>query len=277
MLVHPAHFLIRQTPPISGFNIVNYNGTNQYLRKSTNFGGALQYGLGFSAWINVAAVSLTTSRFIFASGGWVNGNGDTPFGFRIGITPQSTASNSKYRIFAAGNYNNDDYGGMTFSTPFSGLTGFNYDREVWVHVLIGFSADSYAHIAINDTVVGNWLLTSDAVSFFQDTNNTTVAAVENAASPGTFVQHFPGKIAQLWFGVQAEIDASSVTQRREFITAGLTPTNLPSNGNTFSQGTPNIYLPNPAATVEINGGTSGNFTKVGTPTGSTGAIIVGGA
>ena len=279
IVVAPNRLMNPMSPGLiipGNYNIVQYNGTNQYLKKSTNFGSDLQYAYTGSFWINVNVQTMTAgSKTVFASGCWLNGNGDTPWAIQLFITPQSTTSGAKFRIGASGQNNNGDYFGFTFTTCWSVLTGFLYDPGVWHHIMIGFSADAYAHMVVNGTDLYSGLITPDPCSFYNDTENTSVSAITYPGA-GAYFQHFPGKIALPWFSVDYELNPANTTDLRRFLNADGTPANLDSNGAIPGLGglAPQIYLPNPVATVQNNAGSAGNFTKVGTPTGSTGTLKV---
>lgn len=60
-------------------------------------------------------------------------------------------------------------------------------------------------------------------------------------------------------------DLSVETNLRKFITADGKPVNLGADGSTPFGSVPDLYLPNDAATVEVNAGSGTDFVRIGEP------------
>ena len=83
---------------------------------------------------------------------------------------------------------------------------------------------------------------------------------------------FNGSISEPFFQAGLYLDLSIEANRRKFITSDLTPANT-RQLHAVSGLAPHVYLPNPAATVELNLGSGGDFTKNGTPVDATGTPV----
>ncbi len=247
-------------------NAVYFDGT-PYLVRNTGFGSEDTPSSVLSCFFRCREGALSggeTTKVVFAAGSWLDINDSDGHGLIMSLQFASTAANSNFTLSFSGSYNNGDYGGEL--TPvFSLSTGsFNLVRNKWYHVLFTFLADNYAIMCINDRDDMQYLATpsiAEGTSFKADTNNCGVCTLPLFGNS----LRAPIDLHQFWFSAENEGNAFIQAQRRYFINANGTPKILPADGLTPYSQPPEIYLPNPAATVQNNAGTAGNFTKSGTP------------
>lgn len=98
-----------------------------------------------------------------------------------------------------------------------------------------------------------------------DTIDWTRSSWQIGSSPGG-TRLWNGCLAEIYLNTAEFLDFSVVANRRKFITAGISPVDLGSDGSTPTGTAPIMYLRNPAATFEVNEGTGGDFVVTGTLT-----------
>lgn len=156
----------------------------------------------------------------------------------------------------------------------TGVNGFNWETTST------YTADGNWHI-VNWSWSTNFAVGSRIVNFYidgvQDVGafsfdvgvgytvdyNTSVTNWGVAArTAGTFL--FNGCLAESWIAPAQYLDFT-VSGNRALFSSGGKPVSLGATGNLPTGTAPLIYLPNPAATVNINAGTGGNFATTGSP------------
>lgn len=229
-------------------NAVDYNGSTDYLERSTAFSGAPTTGQGiFNAWFRIDG-GAGTLRYL-----WDISSGteicralflsDNTFQFIIG------------RLDASVRY--------TWTTT----TAFGVSSS-WRNILIYFNHNalpaSRTFQVYVDGVSDGAIAENSGGAFTMDYSTFNSCTV---AFPKAGLNYYNGCTAELYFGPSQSLDFSSSSNRNLFRNESTgKPVSLGSNGSLPTGSSPLLYLPNPAATTGTNAGTGGNMTIFGAPT-----------
>lgn len=227
---------------IGGFSVTGVNATgSQYLTKASDLTGIADGKVGtVSVWIKSAAASDATSPLILS-------NGDSAANNRFYV---SKFGDESARISAL------QSGGA--SAIVMGSRAKPFADHAWHHLLASWDTSDAASCLL-------YLDDADETNIISRTNAnidyTRGATAIHARYDGAFA--FAGDVAELWFDA-VNIDLSVEANRRKFIKADGTPTNLGSTGNKPTGSQPLLYMRGGAANWGTNKGSGGDFTVTGT-------------
>lgn len=229
----------------SGINAVDYDPSS-FLTRTTAFSGApaASSQFIFSAWFRRDVVHGSANANILS----LENAGATVF-YSFNISPSnfvsihSKAGGSEYRFATV----------ATFTT-----------LGAWVHVLASAQHNAATGSRVSHLYIGSSsdksVLSNTGTAFTVDMTTFTNQSVASRVGGS-----FDGALAEVYFAPGQFLDFSVTANREKFIDGG-SPVNLGADGSTPTGVAPLIYLPNRAATVNINAGTGGNFVINGAPT-----------
>jgi hypothetical protein len=224
-------------------NAVDY-GTSAYLSRASDLAGNSDGRTGIlSVWLRIDGGD-GNSLYILANG---NSGGSE----KVAITRRNTGELDLLLNGASGS--------LEFAT-----SGTYNSSASWVHLLASWDANFGAGSKLKNLYVNGSSdlgTVSDSSSAF-DIDYTV--AEWYVAARGSSAIRFDGAIAELYFAPNQYLDLTVQSNREKFITGGK-PVYLGNDGSLPTGTAPLIYLPNPAATVNVNAGTGGNFTINGSP------------
>lgn len=226
-------------------NAVEFDGANDYLRRTNIIHGSASSTGSISFWVRLDADTEGSDYYEVIQGS-VNGVSDELLSVIFGVVEQQFfVTMNNYDIFAV-------------TTPNISLpTG-------WLNFLASWEIDAGQnfktfHVYINDTIA------LDSVS--DDVNESTIAY--NTLNHWMVGEYFDGTfklnggLADLYFAPGQFLDFSVQANRRKFIDAAGKPVSLGADGSTPTGSTPAIYLKGDHTNFEVNSGTGGNFTVTG--------------
>lgn len=218
-------------------NGVDYDGSADYLSKAADLTGNANSKTGIiSAWIRIDGGD-STARYMIASA-------NIFFAFQV------TAGNK------IGVYAENGAGAKILDVA----TSASHVADAgWVHVLLSYDlATTTAHLYIDDVSdKSENTVTDDTIDYTR-----TSWGVGAAPAGGTY---FNGALSELYFAPGQYLDFSVEANRRLFISADGDPVDLGGTGATPTGTAPLLYLPGPAAAVNVNEGSGGDFTINGAP------------
>lgn len=221
---------------LPAFNAVDFDGTSDYLSKTTDI-AASDYSSGiFSAWV----------RCDGAGGHYIKGqnSANTVDSMAIG----SNAGAELLRVILR-----DSSGTVLkhfYSSPY-------VQSPQWRHVIASWNTTT-VQLYVDDV--------SDLVSTVTNSSGNVCYVSRYtgiAATPIGSAKH-NGAISELYFAPNQYLDLSVQANREKFILNGA-PVDLGADGSLPTGTAPAIYLPNRAALVGTNAGSGGNFTINGAP------------
>lgn len=226
-------------------NAVDFDGTNDYLKKLTDFTGNADSKTGiFSAWARFDAGDSTTLEMLNNLTNPVNIFRNSANKFNFNFTSTAGASSFIYKSVAS-------Y--TAGATWYNVLSSWDTNHAAGAKV---------AQLYIND--VSDCTVTLDADAAFDIAYaSTTWSLATNVNSLGT--SNFNGCLSEIYFAPGQYLDFSSSSNRRKFISATGKPVNLGTDGSTPTGTAPILYLKNAFGTVGTNSGTGGNMTIIGAP------------
>jgi hypothetical protein len=228
-------------------NAVDYNGSTDYLSRASALAGAPDTGVGIiSVWFRVDGGDGT----------------DRPI-----ITFIASGSSPAVRVVLAF----DNFLRFSFiDVAKGGFYDFTFTSTVlasssWNHALCNYnhnatSGSRTAQLYLNG-VSGVSVGADSGPAFTADYATSGITA--SIAREGS--AYYNGALAELYFAPGQSLDLSMSANREKF-NSGNRPVFLGLDGSLPTGTAPAIYLPNPAATVNVNAGTGGNFTINGSPT-----------
>lgn len=227
--------------PLIKVESADFDGTNDYMSRASGFTGAANGKTGIlSFWYRVDGGDLT-NRYIF-----LGGNGTQS------VTVFHGADDT-LNIFG---YNSTPTVILKINTPLTfAVSG------TWIHFLASWDlANSIAQIYINDvSSESTTTLTNDTINY------VTAASTIGAFAGGT--NKVNGCFAEFYFAPNQFLDFSNVYNRRKFISGGIKPVFLGTDGSVPTGTAPIVYLHlDPAeapADFATNRGTGGNFSITG--------------
>lgn len=245
------------TTSAAGFIVdsAEFDGTNDYMKRGAALTGAVASGIfTFSVWYK-----------------YLGGDGTSQEMFNIVSTVGG--STNRFRI-VRNNLNNWNFvgatsaGGALFNATFTGTV---IADGSWHNLLVSIdlSSTSKRWVYIDDTSVAGAMTWSTYSS-----GNMDFAAADSSIGGGQGFNLTNGDLAEFYFAAGQYLDLSVTANRRKFITAGLKPVDLGSDGSTPTGSAPTIYCHltdgEAVANFATNRGTGGNFSITGTlTTGST--------
>lgn len=148
---------------------------------------------------------------------------------------------------------------LTANTTF----GFS---DTWKHVLCSWDVNAAAgarttHMYVNDVDVK--VLSLDVGSAFSVNMQTITDRFYLGATGSSQIDH---ELSEFFIHQGTCMDLSVVANRRKFISATKRPVFLGSDGSRPFGSQPLIYLKGSGTGFNVNSGSGGNFTTVGTPT-----------
>jgi hypothetical protein len=215
-------------------NAVHFDGTNDWLKKTSDLTGSVDGKLGMiSVWLNFASGHTGNRGHIYQA---------ENFDFE-----KSTAN--KIRISAS----NSSYATKLDMITTAAFTNSNG----WFHVLACWDlGNSIIDIFINDSNDTNETTNLDGnIDYTRSNHYVGGETTEN----GQLVQ---GDVAQFYFSHEF-LNFNTASNRRKFITADGKPVDLGSDGSTPTGTAPIIFLDGATASWHTNKGSGGGFTEVG--------------
>jgi hypothetical protein len=231
---------------------VNFDGTNDYLVRASDFtGNADSKKFTICGWFaNLNSGSGLTPQ-IWIAGDFTGGNA----GFSVNA--QSSGLINISGSNAAG-------GGILQVLSTAGALPSSATWK-WLGISIDMANSSQSKIYVNDTDV-----TATPSTFTNDTFDLTKSihycGATNSGS-GAF-NLLQSDVAELWVGYGQHIDFSIEANRRKFVTSSGKPTFLGADGSTPTGVAPTVYFRGGASTFPTNQGTGGAMTLVGSLTNS---------
>lgn len=241
---------------VAGFAVdaAEFDGTNDYLQRTTNLTGAADSKNGImSFWFNAAN---NNERRILAYNGtlgtaaqFIIGNASTD----IGGDPAKISTKVSL-------------GNGTGSTNLSSITSAQLVVNTWHHVLWSWDvATSTVNVYVNGTNVfsaPNTGAITNANMGYSGTRTLTVAADDNGGA-----NKLTGAIAELYFAPGQFLDFTVQANREKFRSAAGKPVDLGATGSTPTGAAPQIFLHLADGEAPANFGTNrtgtGNFTVTG--------------
>ncbi len=226
-----------------GPQVTLFDGTNDYMKRGgTLTGAADSKTLTFSAWLFISSTPSVAHTIV---GGVTALNGAT--------------TRNQLLIDTAGKL-------QVIAKNAAGTTILDVKSAVlptdrWVHVMGSFDLTSTSKRFLYSSDVGSNLAT--ITTYTNDTIDWTVLdwGVGALADGST---KFQGQVAQVWFAPGVYIDLSVTNNRSLFYSSTGLPVDLGATGNTPTGTAPLLYLANPTSAFNVNLGTGGDFTIVGT-------------
>jgi len=227
------------TPPASGYTAQGVTfATNTNLDKPSHLTGVADSKTGMlSFWFKAQAGTDTTTIRILAGAG--------------AIVVERLATSDVMRVILINAAGTNIMNIQTLST-FAVGSGWHHFLARW-----DLSVPSFQYYVNDVSDAGNnFGLTNDTIAYNTTANDWSFNAI---GVNGAF------DIADLWFEPnQTPLDFSVTANRRKFISAGLAPVNLGTNGSTPTGTPPAIFMSGAAASWNTNKGAGGGFTSSGT-------------
>lgn len=227
-------------------NAVDFNGSTDYVSRATAFSGAPNTGqMLLSAWFRTDGGAGTNRFFIGFSG-----SSELALGF--------SPDNKLYVTF---------YNGTLGSALYQrSLAAYPVDTN-WHHILLSVDHNApvgsrFSQLYIDD-VDAHELYGDIGPAFTIDYGSFSSGRVIGAYWSGA--ANYNGALSEVFIAPGQKLDLSVESNRRKFISSLKKPVSLGSDGSAPTGVAPLIYLKNPAATVNLNAGTGGNFTINGSP------------
>lgn len=230
-------------------NAVDYDGTNDWLSRSTALTGSTTTGVGLIS-VHIRRDSIAgNQQHVFD----ITGSNQRLF---FGFTQTSTDDTF---FFHAENTLSNVY-------RVKGSTEITDDGE-YHHILIQWDHNQSTGSRVLRMYVDGVLQTNTIVT------NTGSAFTINWATMDTMyvsrsivgtTNNLNGAMSELYIAPAQTLDITNSANREKF-TSGGRPAFLGENGSLPTGTAPLIYLPNKAATVNVNAGTGGNFVISGSP------------
>lgn len=216
---------------------VNFDGTNDYLTRGGGLTGASDSKKGLvSFWWKVNGGD-GTFRQIF----------EGPSGDGLQISQFFT---NKLYLEAR---NSSGIFKMTLMSDNTYLAGGG-----WHHAVASWDlAATTAQLYIDDVESADFSTTA-----LDDTIDYTQTEWSVGARSDSSIK-FDGDLADLYVNFGESLDLSNSTNRRKFISAGLAPVDLGSDGSTPTGTAPIVFLHGSVSSWETNDGTGGGFTENG--------------
>lgn len=228
---------------------VNFDGTNDYLSRASDFtGNADSKKFTICGWF--ANLSNSGNNQIWIAGDFTGGNA----GFSVNTQFNGVVSISGSNAAGSG--------------IMSGLTSAVIPQSTtwkWLGISVDMSGTGKRHIYVNDTDASpTWSTYTDDT--FDLTKSIHYGGATNSGS-GAF-NLLNSDVAELWVGYGQYIDFSVEANRRKFITSSGKPTSLGADGSTPTGTAPTVYFRGDSTTFATNAGTGGAMTLTGTLTDS---------
>lgn len=128
--------------------------------------------------------------------------------------------------------------------------------SAWQNVLVSWNlATATVQLYVNDSSDANVATaTNDTLSYTTANGNYIGSEFSNFLAPLT------GDAADLWIDTTAAMDFSVTANRRKFISAGLTPVSLGSDGSAPTGTSPILFQSGSTGSWQTNKGTGGGWT-----------------
>ena len=231
---------------------VNFDGTNDYLRKSSDLTSNADGKTGIlSFWVKINGADGTEFN-ISSSGTWAT------------ATRHQAIRNTSNKISIFW----DNSASTAIMSVTSGRTVTASDG--WVHVLCAWDlANTTAQLYINDVSEdASPTATNDTIDYTQ-TDHAIGTDMSNTLK-------LNGELADYYFNNEVFLDMDTASNRRLFIDAKGNPVDLGSDGSTPTSAIPRIYLnQNALATWHTNAGDGGGFTENGALTAGNNQDLIG--
>ncbi|MGE4259222.1 MAG: hypothetical protein AB7F19_07760 [Candidatus Babeliales bacterium] len=232
-------------PPISILNAVRFDGTNDFMTRSSIVGLVNGDMFTFSFW---AKFTSSTLRYVYA-----NNNNSFSIAFNSGFfvlsgVDAATGSFSVVGLLTLNAWNNGNWNHFCGYFNLSSQTGKVYVNDV------------------DDT---------DTVSseFIKDNVLYVTGTTYRIGAAGGSGQRFDGDLSQIYLNFAEALDITNTTNRRQFINANKTPVNYTASQPTGNS--PALFFNENAANFGINGGNGGDFTITGALEDVSGPIVGG--
>jgi len=134
--------------------------------------------------------------------------------------------------------------------------------STWHHIIVSTSSRDTAkrHVYIDGSSdAGTWNSYNNAVADYDGSGDSGFGNVEVGGSASRC------SVSEFIWDTVNYVDVSDSAVRLRVRTAGGKPENPGSDGSLFTGSTPLIYLHGPAASINVNSGSGGNLTIIGTP------------
>lgn len=273
MLVTPHSLLIRQRLGATGPfvpNAVQFDGTNDYMQGNNGNFNMSELVTAFWARLPNSGNGGTIYQRLWG----IDFESQVQTGLSINLTRNATQINWTINIFDWDPFGPD---GPTATVRWTrtGLLSSSFLAGAWHHY--------YARMRFTNNTF-DLRIDGTAVAGITDFNPSSLAAIGWEIGPGVFggsmgddgggnPAYFPsfnGEIAQFWYG-HPNTGFGTAWAYTDFVNADGTPKNL---GNGIVQGyTPQLYLVNPAAAFNQNGGSTGNLILTGALTNVSGPTV----
>lgn len=254
------HGLILPNPqlykaPSAGFmaNAVDFDGTNDATQRTSALtGGPTSGQLSMSVWLRTDGGN-GSNLYVFDSQASSTGSGGSSLyrsstnGFEIDIIDEVVGAGNRYGV----------RGGSSIT---SGSGWHNILLAYDVNAAVG-AKTIYLYI---DNVAPSLTVLRDQGIAFQNNWGTLINRLAFASQYAPVSSGMNGCIAEAWIAPGVLIDFSNSANRAKFILAGK-PVDPGPTGALPTGTAPLIYFKSPAASVNVNSGTGGNFTIVGAP------------
>lgn len=223
---------------------IDFDGTNDYMQRGATLTGSTdnQFGL-LSVWVRLDGGDNTTQRIV-----WI-GDGNA----------RCALSRDNNNLFRMDIYN------LARTTQFSFTTVGTYTSGAsWIHVLAAWDTNAGAGSKIGRLYINgisDVTVTNDAAAAFNVGYTTTDCFI---GANGAGNELFNGCMSEAYCAPGQFLDITDAGKRLLFRTSSGKPANLASTGTAPTGTAPLLYLRNPAALLNTNNGTGGNFTVFGT-------------
>lgn len=225
-------------------NAVDFDGTNDYLKRGAGFTGAADSSTGIiSAWVRLDADTVSDAVILRSQGG------------KIRLNRRAGSVDPFLQL-----YLESTTGGLSLSAATSNY----FSPSGWINILASWDTNFSAgnkllHIYINNV--------SDIATKFDTDAAFNVDYTETdwgvGANPNGNNLLWNGCMSEVYFAPGQYLDFSNSANRAKFISGGK-PVDLGSDGSLPTGTAPILYLKNPAASFGTNSGTGGNMTITGT-------------
>lgn len=253
-----SHILFKK--PASVFYPVGgstFDGTAAYMSRGGDLTGSPDLSRGtMSFWFKRQQTGSFSADLIFNNSIAGDDNGS----IRVGIQNNALGSNLD-RMF----FNARQFGGPAGNFTLQSSVLLSTSPR-WYPCLISWDTNFSAGnklkgMYIDDANALN--STSDSLAAITPNTSTNWQVGEDARS-GT--QYYTGSLAELYVMFGTYTDFSVLANRRKFISATRRPIFLGSDGSRPLGTQPHVYLKGSGTGFNVNSGSGGNFTTVGTPT-----------
>ena len=214
-------------------NAVNFDGTNDWIKKTTDLSGNLDSKLGiFSCWFKLDATSTGVREHFYST-------------TRFGIEKQT---DDTFRIVGSNSSASTKLDMDTTGT----LT------TAWTHLMGSWDlANSIIDIYINDSNDTNETTNADDNI---DYTTATHYCGQETTEAGQIVH---GDMAQFYLNFGEFLNFNTESNRRKFITAAGKPVDFGADGSTPTGTAPIVFFDGDTDSWHTNKGSGGGFTEVG--------------